>query len=454
MGSRVPSTNGKPERSLFQTDLHAFKWKDGSEIQLEQFKSGSESFSALVTALDGDKNLIAHERMNLIAERTRSSAARSLSKRWPRVTEAEWSDRFLEIAYTSGVKWREGGSQLVRLSEVELNRTLPSLLLPPVVIERGVVIIYGDGSAGKSMVVLALMLSVCTGHPILGLSPTRTGPVIYFDWEDNEQTLRERAEAICAAAGIPFPDNFFYREMDRPIAAGEERIRREVEETGAVCAAFDSMGMMLGGDPSDPVLVIPAVNVMKRTGIACLGIHHLSAAAAGSSDLRDKQKAYGSVYARNGARSQWLVERFQEEEADEGFLYLFQTKVNRGKKSRPLSWRIAYESDGNGYLTNLHYEPRTGDVMAEYLDRKRETQPQADITVPEAVEQFLSKRNLQYLESALMNEVIRIRGRSMTVQTLRNRLNEMRKRGEVFRFENANEPHDPFWGLASGRDDY
>jgi ribosomal protein L16/L10AE len=35
-----------------------------------------------------------------------------------------------------------------------------------------------------------------------------------------------------------------------------------VEENSVVCAAFDSMGMMLGGDPSDPVLVIPAVNVM------------------------------------------------------------------------------------------------------------------------------------------------------------------------------------------------
>lgn len=432
-----------PSVEQFQTDLHVYAWRDSYEVQLEQFKQGGESFSALVTVLHGD-DLKEHSRVNLIAPQTRTSLAKKLS-RGPEGVK-EWEERLVYISWTSGVKWREGGSVLRRLADVVVDKTRPAFLVQPLVIERGVSIIYGDGSAGKSMVTTALLLTIATGHPFLGITPTRMGPVLDFDWEDNEETKKERAQAMCEAVGLPFPTNYFYREMDRPVGAGEERIRREIEETGAVAAAFDSMGMMLGGDPSDPVLVIPAVNVMKRSGIACLGIHHLSAAAASSSELKDKQKAYGSVYARNGARSQWLVERFQEEEADEGYLYLFQTKVNRGKKSRPLAWHISYENDDQGYLSRLTYSERSA---ADYYDRLRAEKPPAELTVTEALEQLLeAEQSHSFTVKALSDRVGRLTHKNVSEAVVRNKLNlgtqfaSMKKDGETF------------WGLRSNREDF
>ena len=56
-----------------------------------------------------------------------------------------------------------------------------------------------------------------------------------------------------------------------------------------------------------------------------LGLHHISAEQAKSSDLRDVQKGYGSVYIRSAARLQWFIKRFQEEEADTGDIYLLNT---------------------------------------------------------------------------------------------------------------------------------
>jgi hypothetical protein len=433
-------------RELFQTDLHVYGWSDG-EVQLEQFKQGGESFSALITVLDRNDNLLEHSRVNLIAPQTRKGLAKTLSGGRPDLLKT-WEERLLHITYTSGVKWREGGSVLRKLADVKVDKTLPAFLMPPIVIEKGVVVVYGDGSAGKSMLTLAWLLTVCTGHPFTGMLPTRTGPVVYFDWEDNEDTIKERAEAMCAAVGVPFPQNFYYREMDRPIGAGEERVRREIEETGAVAAVFDSMGMMLGGDPSDPVLVIPAVNVLKRAGISCLGIHHLSAAAASSSELKDKQKAYGSVYARNGARSQWLIERFQEEEADEGFLYAFQTKVNRGKKSRPMAWHISYENDDLGYLSRLTYTPRDA---GDYYDRLKADKPAASLTVAEAVEQVLSASDsavtFTYTVKGLTERVCRLTNRNVSEATVRTVLNRDRK------FVAVKRDGDTFWGLRSDRED-
>jgi len=280
----------EPTSERFVTDLHVYDWPD-AQVQLSGFKRGSESFSALVTVVDTNERLINFETVNLLAGRTRASFAKSLATGATNATE--WEDRLKYVAYTSLTEWAEGSSQLVVLTDIIVDYSIAPMLLPPLVPASGVVVMYGDGSAGKSMFILAILLTICTGHPFLGVKPERIGPVIYFDWEDSAQTIRERAEALCKAAGVELPATFHYREMDRPVSAGEERIRREVEETKAVCAAFDSMGMMLGGDPSDPVLVIPAVNVMKRIGIPAIGIHHLSAEAAKSTDLRDKQKGYG-----------------------------------------------------------------------------------------------------------------------------------------------------------------
>jgi len=314
---------------------------------------------------------------------------------------------------------------------------------------------WHHNSAGKSMFVLALLLTICTGHPFLGVAPTRIGPVIYFDWEDSAQTIKERAQALCDAAGVTLPATFMYREMDRPVGAGEERIRREVEEHSVICAAFDSMGMMLGGDPSDPVLVIPAVNVMKRIGSAAIGIHHLSAEAAKSTDLKDKQKGYGSVYVRNGARSQFFIDRFQEEESDEGYIYAFQTKVNRGKKSKPLAWHISYENDAQGYLRGLTYTARSA---SDYRDRLKQNQPTESMTVMDAVRTFLARRTAAgtalYPVETIRAGVVEMRGQEVSEQVVINKLNEGKKNGEFVNFPAKDDPRKRVWAAASAREDF
>lgn len=442
----------EPTKERFVTDLHVYDWPD-AQVQLSGFKRGSESFSALVTVVDTNENLTEIETVNLLAGRTRSSLAKSLASSG--AGAEEWASRLKYVAYTSLQEWAEGSSSLVSLPDVEVDYSQPKLLLPPFVPDSGVVVQYGDGSAGKSMFVLAQLLTIATGHPFLGVSPTRLGAVIYFDWEDSAQTIKERAQALCDAAGVPVPSTFLYREMDRPVAAGEERIRREVEEHSVICAAFDSMGMMLGGDPSDPVLVIPAVNVMKRIQCAAIGIHHLSAEAAKSTDLRDKQKGYGSVYVRNGARSQFFIDRFQEEESDEGYIYAFQTKVNRGKKSKPLAWHISYENDAQGYLRGLTYTSKSAD---DYFSRLKQNQPPQSMTVVEAIRAFLTRRTSSgtalYPVDTIRTGIIEMRGQEVSEQVVVNKLNDGKKAGEYVNFPDPENPRRRLWALASNREDF
>lgn len=449
-------------RTQFLTDLHAYRWADGIELHLEKFKEGSESFSALVTCLyardpdEEDPMLIsAGKRLNFHADRTVSSFAKSLSYRCkqsgaPDVTQATWETRLENVAYQSWGQYQEGSSKLVRLSDVTIDRSKPSYLLHPLITDRGVVILYGDSSAGKSMLVEAIVLSIATGVPILGLTPTLVGPVGYFDWEDSEETARERVEAMCAAFDMPVPDNFLYRAMDRSVIAGETRIRREVEEQGMVAAVFDSMGVMLNGDPSDPTLVIPAVNVMRRIGVPAIGLHHLSGQQAASTSLADKQKPYGSVYARSGARSQWLIERFQEEGASEGYVYLFNTKVNRGPKAKPLSWMVEYENGADTYLARLRYSTRSA---SDYFDRLKAETPAQDKSIRDVLEDvFARSMGTAYPLATLTEKVSRIKGET-SPQTVRNKLGELVKNGTLVSFKG--ESGNMVWALKSDRtDDY
>lgn len=442
----------EPTKERFVTDLHVYDWPD-AQVQLSGFKRGSDSFSALVTVVDTRENLVEIETVNLLAGRTRSGFAKSLAS--PVANTDEWASRLKYVAYTSLSEWAEGSSNLVSLPEIEVDYSKPSFLLPPFVRDKGVVIDYADGSAGKSMFELAKLLTIATGYPFLGIEPTRTGPVSYYDWEDSGETIKERAQALCDAAKIPVPAHFYYREMDRPVGAGEGRILREIEEKDVICSVFDSIGMMLGGDPSDPVLVIPAVNVMKRTGIACVGIHHLSAEAAKSTDLKDKQKGYGSVYVRNGARAQFYIDRFQEEEADEGYLFVFNTKVNRGKKSRPLAWHISYENDAQGYLRGLTYTQRSA---SDYRDFQKQHQPAESMTVMDAIRTFLTRRTsagtATYPVETIRTGIIEMRGKEVSEQVVVNYLNEGKRDGEFVSFPSQENPRKKLWAVASNREEF
>jgi hypothetical protein len=442
-------------KTVYLTDVHAYRWPDGMEVVLEEFKTGSDSFSALMTVMhriestnDEPTLLYGPARINLTAPTTVASTAKALSFEKPHVEQDAWKERLKHIVYHSRTAYQEGGSVLRHADEIELDRSVSPSLLHPLIAGAGVTLWYADSSAGKTMVAEAAGLTVVTGFPFLGVTPSVTGPVIYYDWEDNEQTFRERVEALCAGADVPVPHDFIYRSPDRSVSSGEARIRRECEEEKAVLAIFDSVGEMLGGDPSDPVLVIPAVNVLKRIGCPALGLHHISAQQAASKDLADKQKGYGSVYIRSGARLQWFFDRFQEEEADEGYLYAHNTKVNRGKKSKPLSWMVEYENGADAYLARLRYSTRSA---GDYFDRLREETPAADKTVSDTlIDIFRSYRGAAAPLDTLVEKVSRIKG-SVSEQTVRNKLGALVKKGTLVSF--TGESGRVVWALASERSD-
>jgi len=436
-------------RTTFNTDLHGYRWSDGVEIRLTRFSEDREGgVKAHVTFAHGPANdleLITNGALNLSAMSTRKTLAKDLADRHP-LTVKEWMERLDYVCGRSSKEYEEGASTLLNMADVEIDRSQSMYLLPPLLPENTVTIDYGDSGRGKSTFVLAQLLTVATGHPFLGIRPTFTGPVTYFDWEDHEGPLRARMEALCEGAGVDFPTNVHYRAVDRPLATGEARVKREIEQTKSVLVAVDSMGMAMGGDPSDNNLVIPAANAMRRLRTTVLGIHHLSAAQAESTDLRAKQRPYGSKYAGAAARSTWLLESIFEEGDEESHLYAFHTKVNHGPRSRPLSWAVNIQSDEHGFPSSIVYTPRSA---ADYFDRIRSQQAEhapASLTIPNAIERVMERERFTRGFSAKMlaREVTNLRGKEVDEHSIRTVL------ARDGRFEKSS---DGFWGRKSERDD-
>lgn len=66
---------------------------------------------------------------------------------------------------------------------------------------KTVVLLSGDGGAGKSTLALQLMLACTTGNQWLGLD-VEQGPVLYLSAEDRIEIIHHRVAEICEAEGI------------------------------------------------------------------------------------------------------------------------------------------------------------------------------------------------------------------------------------------------------------
>jgi hypothetical protein len=283
---------------------------------------------------------------NLSAATTRSQWQKALEERMP---DVDWY-AVLEVVCAKAVRrWREGEA-IIDLAAVEVPPDLP-YILPPVVVEGGPTVIYADGASGKSLLALAMAVSIATGTEVVpGLVPQRLGPVIYWDWEWDAESHAERLQAICAGVDIPVPRGMVYyqREMVSVLDA-VPRMRKRVAETGAVAVIVDSLGYARGGDANSQELTIRTFGALRTLERPVIVLDHVSA------DGKDKDKSFGSIYTRDSARSLWRIDVQKEEGRDDWYAALVNTKANR-KYQRTRGLLIRTESDEDERLLAVRFE--------------------------------------------------------------------------------------------------
>ena len=200
-----------------------------------------------------------------------------------------------------------------------------SFLVNPFVLSEGVSLLFGPGGTGKSMIGLGIAISVVTGRTIFGNAPSRTGNVIYLDYEDTLTTHENRMTAILRGMEIDEDEMEYSIHHLKPRQA-VSRMRRDllglIRELEPALIIVDSIGLARGGDAMGSEETIRLFSTLATLGTAVLGIDHMT-----KEDVRGGKMLtpYGSIYTVNSVRLAWSVKATDLSDDNNTYLNLIQT---------------------------------------------------------------------------------------------------------------------------------
>ena len=171
------------------------------------------------------------------------------------------------------------------------------------------------GSTGKSMALLQLAVSCCTGEPWLGQPLGRSGSVLLISAEEDREEIHRRlwmvtqhyqstkliAERLFILERVGF-DNRLTHIEDREVVMTDlvKRIIRTVEQMpDPVLIVLDPISRFDGGDGNDngdaTRLIEAAERIRKATGCTVIMAHHMSKAG-----IRDPESGQEAVRGASG----------------------------------------------------------------------------------------------------------------------------------------------------------
>jgi len=434
----------KTPRTSFLPHLHTYSFEDGITVQLGKFEDRRDGLTAEATFLC-DGTLIQFGKLNLSSAAARKTQAKTLAESHPAVKLADWTDALLNITYTSTEQWRTGTEPVVDLATVEMDYEREVSLLEPLIPLDGIVVDFGDGSAGKSLFVLAQLATIASGKPILGMSPTETGNVLLCDWEDSPATHHERLAAVCAGANITIPEgSFLYQRMDRSLIDSLSRLQKDIKEHDIKCIAIDSLGMACGGDPSDAQLIIQSMVAAQQLGIPTIMIHHISAEMKG----KESERPYGSIYVRNAARMLFRLDKKQELDLDESKVYVTNTKANRGRLRSRMAWDVEFVNDDKEHMQSVTYTRALANDYEEEMKKPANQMSVKDFLIQTFDENPTSAYSVARLKDLIKEDL----GKEIKENSLRNTLSRGKNEG-LFYIYKTDDNGTNWWQLAEAAPD-
>jgi hypothetical protein len=270
------------------------------------------------------------------------SIPRELSKRLPGID----IEGAMTMAVHDEMEWFKQGDDAVRLGATVREGERP-FVLDPFISSGGTTVMYGEGGLSKSLVALAMAISVSTGVAIFGNAPTIEGPVVYFDYEDDPIVHDLRLQAICRSFGIaPSDVTVYHVPLMGKVNTSKRMMTKKVQEYGAVLGILDSVGMGRGGNAVAAEDTIRMFRALRTIGVPFLAIDHVSKESKKNKD--GDVDAYGSIYTMNSARLAWHLTRSHVADLDTIAMYAKNTKANHVRRQKSRMIEVKYINDKRG----------------------------------------------------------------------------------------------------------
>lgn len=323
---------------------YTFRWDDGAvSITLNRIADGRSDTSAEITVsttLPPAAGVLEWGRINLSAMTTRSSLAKALTDRMPAF---DWQGALLQAAHTAVTRRRQGDPS-VDLWPVPRREN--RWLLWPYVEYGGPTVLYAKGDSCKSVLALAMAISVASGHSLLGKPVGPPVPVLYLDWETDAETHAERLRALCNANLFGCdPPQVRYRRMHTALADAAPDIRREVQARKMGMAVVDSVSYAVGAgidinEQATASQFYIAAGILK---IPVLAVSHIR---KGRFESDDDSTPFGSVYWINGARVVWQLDTVKEEASHVALIRFIQRKANNTMRWHQHGYHLTFQPIG------------------------------------------------------------------------------------------------------------
>jgi hypothetical protein len=275
-------------------------------------------------------------RLGFASTQTREGVVRKLTAIMP---EPPWRT-IIETACRATVRALRESSMTVPL----LGHRAGALrfLVDPLLPLGQVAVIFGDGGVGKGHLAVVVALAVAHTAPLpSGLVAPLHGPVLYLDWESDQEDLDDRV--ALQDAGLAGCGGLHYRRMHRPLADEAPALRADVSRLGITFVIVDSLAPAAGPEPEGADAALRTHNAIRSLGpITCLCLAHVSKAGA---DQRGPARPFGSVFVSNMARSVWEMRRSEDQDGEELRVALYHRKANRTRLRPPLGFRFHFTDE-------------------------------------------------------------------------------------------------------------
>jgi RecA-family ATPase len=238
-------------------------------------------------------------------------------------------------------------------------------LVPPLLPEKNVSLLYGEGGNGKSLLALALAVARATGNRWLGLD-TLPGRTLVLSAEDDQDELQRRLADIALYYKVSIGELGAIRLVD---LVGQDAVIGELSRNGRIVATelhrfmietiesfqprlviIDALADSFAGDENNRTQARQFISMLRKPaneyGCAFLTLAHPSL-----SGLMSGRGTSGSTGWNNSVRARMYLETLEVEgkEADPNLKMLRQPKANYAKAGFELALR--YE---NGVLVPVN----------------------------------------------------------------------------------------------------
>lgn len=280
--------------------------------------------------VNGVVTLLCRARLNLVSPRAKADIAKYLGSR----LRADWPALLEESSWQVVDRSRQGRPALLLRDAKPLSGGRH--LVHPLLEDK--TFLFGDGSVGKSLLFLALGLSMHSGRELIeGLKPARILRVAYADAECDGGTHRRRAQALWGPGELP---DLLYIPMgtEGPLSHQVDRLRGILREHRTDVLLGDSVGLMTDGPPEDAASALAFMQAVNRLEVKTAWLAHVNRSG-------DTDRPFGSTFWHNSARATWYVRKVQETAATGLDVGLYNRKANDGPLHRPIGLHIEFEPE-------------------------------------------------------------------------------------------------------------